>query len=133
MSYAIRGSGGLYSGHAVIVFDGGFHGVDVELTVDTSGPLLDWGGIAKVTEPLVGHWSALVGTEVDVILPGPYVANAIVIDLVYSDAGAARSRLVGKGRAAEAGRPDVGPARAAYVRRAGADKVSSLILVVTWW
>lgn len=86
-----------YAGPAVIVYEGGFHGVDVELTVDGNGPLLDWEGVAKVTDPLVGRWRRLVGRYVSIILPGLYVSEAVIADLVYDGAGTARARLRGNG------------------------------------
>jgi hypothetical protein len=87
----------LYAGPAVVVYDGGFHGVHLELDLDDTGPLLDWGGIARITDPLIGRWGATIGQQVHVILPGLLIGKAIVADFAYDGAGTARSRLVGNG------------------------------------
>jgi hypothetical protein len=86
-----------YAGPAVIVYPGGFHGVDVELNLEGDGPLLDWGGVAKVADPLVGGWRRLVGQYVSIVLPGLYVSEAVVAEFVYDGAGTARARLRGNG------------------------------------
>ena len=86
-----------YAGPAVIVYPGGFHGVDLELATEGDGPLFDWGAVAKVTDPLVGRWRRLVGQYVSIILPGLYVSEAVVVEFVYDGAGTARARLRGNG------------------------------------
>lgn len=86
-----------YAGPAVLVYEGGFHGVEVDLRVDHDGALFEWSADCAVTEPLVSRWSALVGTGVTIILPSLVVADALVSDLVYDGAGQGRAHLVANG------------------------------------